>query len=303
MFTLAPIVLFVYNRPAHTQRTLESLSRNNNANQSDLIIYSDGPKNGESIENIEGVRRVIKSAKGFRSVTIHESESNRGLADSIVLGVTAACNQYGKVIVLEDDIDVSPHFLTFMNDALSFYSSQEKVMHISACTYPINTSSLELEGNDTFFFRVPLCWGWATWDRAWRLFDRDIAIIDKFTLEDIYQFNIENSYPYFKQLEQNKNGEIKTWFVFWYATLFFNKSLSVFPVKALANNIGFDGSGVHCGTSDAYSVLLNEQQVTLNENNIVESSAVINAHKAYFRKNLFGFFMRFKRKVNKLFKN
>lgn len=295
---LAPIVLFVYNRPIHTQKTLDALSQNDLASDSDLYIYSDAAKTINEEHNVSEVRKLIKSIKGFKSVTIIEAEKNLGLASSIIQGVTHICDRYGKIIVLEDDILVSKYFLDFMNQSLEIYQNDDKVMHISGCTYPIDISICN--SMETFFFRVPLCWGWATWSRAWKLFERDISVIDKFTEADKFQFNIENTQPYFTQLEQNKSGEIKSWFVFWYAILFFNNGLSLFPARSLANNIGFDGTGVHCDNSSTYNTEINNTGINIMRLDINEDAKIISAHKKYFKDKVTGVRVRLSNKLKKI---
>ncbi|MBE0472148.1 MAG: glycosyltransferase, partial [Methyloprofundus sp.] len=128
---LAPIILFVYNRPWHTQQTVEALQNNLFADQSDLIIYSDAAKNDQACVQVQAVRDYIKTVDGFKSVKIIERDKNRGLAANIIDGVTEVVNQYGKIIVMEDDIVTSPAYLSFMNQALDFYQNENKVWHIS----------------------------------------------------------------------------------------------------------------------------------------------------------------------------
>jgi len=168
----APIVLFVYNRPRHTRQTIEALRKNELAGESDLFIFSDAPKNEEMEEKVKEVREYIKNIDGFKKVTVIEREENRGLAKSIIEGVTKIVKEHGRVIVLEDDIVTSPYFLRFMNDALEFYKGQERVMHISGYVYPIETDGVD----DTYFVKPASCWGWATWGRAWSSFKKDASI-------------------------------------------------------------------------------------------------------------------------------
>jgi len=165
---MAPIVLFVYNRPAHTERTLSALKKNTLAQESDLIIYSDAAKTEAAFDAVADVRRIIRDTTGFRSVTVREAQSNKGLAASIIDGVTSVINEYGSAIVLEDDIETSPYFLKFMNDALSKFQGDERVWHISGWNYPIDLEGLP----ETFFWRVMNCWGWATWADRWRAFEK-----------------------------------------------------------------------------------------------------------------------------------
>jgi len=146
MDKLAPIVLFVYNRPEHTRRTVKALQKNKLAIESELIIYSDAHTNISVKEGTDEVRGYIKNIDGFKKVTIIERDKNWGLAASIIDGVTKIINKYGRVIVLEDDLVTSPYFLNFMNNALVFYENEDKVWHISGWNYPIDIDGL----NDVF---------------------------------------------------------------------------------------------------------------------------------------------------------
>lgn len=276
--TVAPIALFVYNRPWHTRQTIEALQKNALAAESDLFIFSDAAKTVEKSKDVSEVRSYISGIEGFKSVTIVERKKNLGLAASIIDGVTRLCNEYGRVIVLEDDLVTSPYFLQFMNEALDVYSDTKQVMHISGSIYPIR----DLDEN--FFFRVPLCWGWATWDHAWQYFDKNIKVMSNFNSKMRRAFNINNSYHYWEQLEGNKKGLIDTWFVFWYANIFLRQGLAYFPSHSLVLNIGFDGSGVHCGESQDYEVPLSKKPIEVKKVEAVELSYVVEQHYIYFRK-------------------
>lgn len=250
---LAPIVLFVYNRLWHTRQTVESLQKNELAKNSELFIYSDAPKNKDVEEKVKEVREYIKTIDGFKKVTIIEREKNWGLANNIIDGVTKIVNEYGKIIVLEDDIVASPYFLRFMNDALEFYKDKEKVMHISGYVYPIDNKNLD----DTYFIKPTSCWSWATWDRAWNYYKKDIDYyLENFNKKMIKDFNLNNSYDYFNQIVQNKQGKINTWAIFWYASVYLQGGLSLHPKESFVKNIGFDGEGIHCGKTNIFDVEL-----------------------------------------------
>lgn len=277
--TAAPIALFVYNRPAHTRQTVEALQKNDMSSDSDLFIFSDAPKSAAQTEAVSEVREYIRQVGGFKSVAIVERETNLGLARSIIEGVTRLCGEYGRVIVLEDDLITSPHFLRFMNDALNMYEHEDRVMHISGATYPIEPMEEE-----TFFLRIPLCWGWATWHRAWQHFRKSNDVMLKFDRKMRRDFNFNDSYHYWKQLEDNDKGLINTWFVYWYATLFLRKGLALFPGKLLVKNIGMDGSGVHCGTDDDYDVEPSASSVKVLPITIEESKEAVKRHESFFRR-------------------
>jgi hypothetical protein len=251
-FGLAPIILFVYNRPWHTRQTLEALSKNELARDSHLIVYCDGPKmeaTQDDLNKIKQVRSVIREKKWCKTIEIVESETNQGLADSIIKGVSEVVNRYGRIIVLEDDIITSPGFLKYMNDALAVYEYEERVMNISAYFPPIKETL-----PNTFFFNIASCWGWGTWKRAWEKLNTDTNyLINKIERENkISLFNIEDGYDFYSHLLLNKEGEIKTWAIKWYATMFLNQGYSLHTFPSLVNNIGHDGQGVHCAPTTIF---------------------------------------------------
>lgn len=293
----APIALFVYNRPTHTRQTVEALIKNALSEDSNLFIFSDAPKTEMQAKAVNEVRQYICQIDGFKTVTIVEREANFGLARSIIDGVSKLCKEYGRVIVLEDDLVTSPYFLKYMNDALDMYKDAHKVMHISGATYPIE----DVKG-ETFFLRVPLCWGWGTWARAWQYFAKDIRVMKQFDRQMISEFDFDGTYPYWRQLELNRRRKLDTWFVFWYATLFLNDGLALFPGKSLVNNIGMDSSGVHCGTSKDFEIAPSNAPIELSTIPLVESEEAVRQHKLYFRRVYPALYLRAIRKAIKIIK-
>ncbi len=142
MKKLAPITLFVYNRLEHTKKTIDALKKNILAKQSELIIFSDAPKNKEDFMRVNGIRRYIKSIKGFKKIKVIERKENLGLAKSIILGVTKVVNEYNKIIVLEDDLITSKYFLKFMNEALDIYKDEKSVGSVQGYLYPIKETTV-----------------------------------------------------------------------------------------------------------------------------------------------------------------
>lgn len=248
---VAPIALFVFNRPYHTRKTLEALAENKLAENSVLYIFADGPKSSATVEELEKIletRKVIKERLWCGEVKIIESEKNNGLAASIVHGVTKVINEHGKIIVLEDDIVTSPGFLKYMNDALNFYEKEERVMHVAGYFPPVKQFK---NLPTTFFFNETSCWGWGTWKEAWSNLQLDpselLSSIQSTGLES--KFNRDNSYPYTGQLQENIDGKIHTWAIKWYSSVFLKNGLCLHPRVSLIKNIGFDGSGIHCNDS------------------------------------------------------
>lgn len=258
MQNLAPIALFVYNRPEHTRRTLNYLQKNFLADESRLFIFSDGPKKDVDKTKVEEVRQLIKHVTGFKSVKVIERSANMGLANSIISGVTQLVNEYGKVIVFEDDLLSSPYTLRYFNEALTKYANEEKVMHIGA--YMFNVADKNL--TETFFYRIATSWGWATWARAWKDFEPDIdKLIKQFDATKKYRFTIENSMNFWKQVQDFKAGKNNSWAIRWYASIFLKGGLTFNPSQSLINNIGRDGSGVHSNIENIFNSPVSQKPV------------------------------------------
>lgn len=244
---LSPILLFVYNRPWHTKRTVEALKKNEFARQSDLFVYSDNAKCREEEETVNEVREYINQISGFKAISIIERKRNWGLVDNITRGVMDIVERYGKVIVLEDDVVTSPLFLRYMNRALNAYQDEKSVWHISGWNVPVDYWDMP----DTFFWRVMNCYGWATWADRWQYYERDPKkLISEFSSEDIHSFNLEGAKNFWRQIVKNAKGKTSTWAIFWYATIFQNNGLCLNPSHSYVKNMGFDGSGMHCKNSD-----------------------------------------------------
>lgn len=238
---LAPIVLFTYNRLWHTMQTVEAMKKNELADQSEFFIFSDGPKNEKDEEKVKQLREYLRTIKGFKRITIIERDRNFGLANNIIDGVTRIVNEYGKIIVLEDDLITSPYFLKFMNEALEIYKDEEKVVSIHGYIYPIKDLP------ETFFIRGADCWGWATWKRAWFLFEPDgqklLRKLKEKNLQKEADFN--NSYGFTKMLKDQINGKNDSWAVRWYMSAFLEDKLTLYPGKSFVQNIGFGDEATH----------------------------------------------------------
>lgn len=278
MQALAPIALFVYNRPKHTERTIKFLQQNLLAPDSRLYIFSDGPKNNADEEQVSEVRNFIKSVDGFKSVKVIESKTNKGLANSVIEGVTQLNNNYGQVIVFEDDLVSSPHTLTYFNEALNRYRNEEKVMHIGAYMYHLKENNLP----ESFFYRAATSWGWATWQSAWQHFEPNIdKLIAQFDRQKINEFAIEGTMNFWKQMQDFKKGKNNSWAIRWYASVFLKGGLTLNPSQSLVNNIGHDGTGVHSGINDIYNVIINPKPITKFPTEVTENKEAYQAIKAF----------------------
>jgi acetyltransferase-like isoleucine patch superfamily enzyme len=240
---LAPIALFAYNRPKHLARTVAALLRDPLAGASDLHVFCDGAKSPAAEAAVREVRAVVRSITGFRSIAVVEQTHNIGLANSIIAGVTALCDRFGRAIVLEDDILVTPGFLDFMNAALARYVDDARVMQITGYMFPVRSGV----SRNALFLPLISCWGWGTWKRAWDRFDADMSGYARVQSDRAMQarFDLSESYPYFDMLQRQRRGELDSWGIRWYLSVFLRDGLVLWPPRSLVANIGFDGSGTH----------------------------------------------------------
>ncbi|MDP4116659.1 MAG: sugar transferase [Bacteroidota bacterium] len=263
--SLAPLILFVYNRPEHTFNTLEALSKNIDADKTDLFIFSDGPKNEQAIQKITEVRNVVSNVKGFNKVEIITAEKNKGLANSIIGGVTQIINTYGKVIVLEDDLISAPNFLVYMNKALNFYEDYEKVFTIHG--YCADIKFPQNYKFDTYFVPTRIgSWGWGTWKNVWETIDWNINDRDTFFKDAVQQkeFNYMGN-DLVKMLKKQLANEIDTWDVQFCYHLLKNNAYSIYPVASKIQNKGTGEVGTHNTYTNYFDVeLTNVNQVNFN---------------------------------------
>jgi len=279
-YDLAPVVLFVYNRPSHTRKTLQALEKNLLAQETEVFIFSDGAKDGEAIERVNAVRSVIREPWHFKHITIIERSKNWGLANNVIDGVTKVLEKYENVIVLEDDLETSVHALEYFNDALEIYATDEKVMEISGYSYPVR----DLESlPESYFFRVANSWGWATWRRAWKFFNPDIKdLLKDFTKHDRHQFSIEGKENFWKQVKQQKAGKINSWAIRWYLSIFKEHGLVLYPRNSMIQNLGTDGSGTHSDEDQVYCVTLATSRVAEFPTEIQENRHAYEAIKHFY---------------------
>ena len=274
----APILLFVYNRPEHTRRCIESLLKNSLASESNLFIYADGAKDSTQQEAVNEVRNYIRSIQGFKQITLMERSENWGLARNIIDGVTTQVNRYGKVIVLEDDLVVAPYFLQFMNDALGVYKNEPRVGHIQACDFT-QDSSLPA----TFLIKWTGSWGWATWDRAWKHFNPNgnelLQELEERKLTHVFDFN--GKYGFTRMLRRQIEGKNNSWAIRWNASLFLKDILSLNVGRSLVQNEGFDGSGTNCGGGGLYASHLYLQPLFITPISPIEENK--EARQAFIR--------------------
>ncbi len=286
----SPIAFFAFNRPYHTNETLKSLSLNSDAKQTDLYAFIDGPRKISEIQLIDNVEKIIKSfADKFKSVAVYRSEVNQGGAINQKRGISKVLSKFESVISLEDDIHVSKHFLSYMNNALKIYKDEKKVWHINGFNYPV-----KFEGDfECFFMRSMQCWGWATWRDRWEIFIGDPLSCDPYYLIAIFNKDMIKEFDlgvkksvFWSQIDDNARGKLNnTWDIFWYSFIFLKKGLCLTPRVSMTRNIGHDGSGVHSIVDKDYLYSdLNELDIKNYPSLVKENTYCINKIRDYLNK-------------------
>ena len=244
----APIVCFCYNRPDKIKKVLDALSLCDEAKKTDLIVFSDGARNIADEEKVLSVRKILHKVKGFKKVIIEERKTNYGLSINLIDGIDRVLKQYDRAIICEDDIIVTPCFLTFMNKALDVYNPIKKIFTISA-TIPFDAQA---DVNSVVFGEIASCWGWAIWRDRWKLYEKNIekSFNELRDMELRKRLNIDNRINIAWQIDANYKKERNSWAVYLnYACVKHNK-LNVYPPRTIVKNIGQDGSGIHAVCSE-----------------------------------------------------
>ena len=245
----APVVLFTYNRLNHTMQTIKALHNNWGSNETELYVFADGAKDPTEEAKVNAVREYLKEVKEcnwFASMTIYFQEKNLGLEKSIISGVGKIINQYGKAIVLEDDIITTPDFLLFMNKALDAFEEDPKVWSIS--TWLINNRKIKNCKEDILWTYRGECWGWASWADRWNRVDWSVGDYREFEKSRKRQtaFN-RGGRDMSRLLQLQQEGEIHSWAIRWCYQQYKEDMITVFPKYPKSYNIGLDGSGTNCG--------------------------------------------------------
>lgn len=279
---LSPIVLFAYNRPLHLQHSLQSLLKNPLAKQSELYIYSDAPKNDEQTLAVMQVRNLLKELKGFGKIHLIERPYNYGLARSIIEGVSEVIGQYGKVIVLEDDLIFAENFLAYMNDALEQYAHTPSIFSVTGWNLPIHIPNYQA---DVYLSPRPASWSWGTWLDRWQQADWEVNDFQTFIKDRqaVAQFN-QGGEDLTPMLLKQQKGLINSWAIRWAYTHYRKNVYCLYPVVPKTHNIGTDGSGVHVSAlvGTKYDVKLQNKEYTLPMELSLDAE-VMTAFRGFFK--------------------
>lgn len=265
MRDMAPVILFTYNRPEHTKRTIEALAANKLAGETELYVFSDAAKKETDSDKVQEIRDYVQTVTGFRQVFLTVRTQNYGLARNVIEGVTEIINRCGKVIVLEDDLVTNPYFLQFMNDGLKRYQDQKRVTGVTGYSFLDDGTDY---GKESYLCGLTgTSWSWGTWADRWAAFDEKAEGWERLQRDAAYRkrFNYDNTYNFYQILKmQQQDAKTNSWAIRWYYTNFLRDGLILAPTRSLVGNDGWDGSGVHCGgkAPTAVHTLKTENAVT-----------------------------------------
>lgn len=284
---LSPVVLFVYNRPWHTQQTIDSLKKNILASESVLYIFSDAPKNNKANQGVSEVREIISQVSGFKKVIVVEQTQNLGLASSVIGGVSNVLESHDRVIVLEDDLLTSPYFLSYMNKALDFYGNSENIFSVTGFSFSSDFMNFPADFDDDVYLNIrPMSWSWATWKSEWQNLDWEIQDFHAFlsSNESVKKFN-QGGTDLTPMLKAQMGGHIDSWYIRWTYNAYLKGKHTIYPKKSFVNNIGHDNTGVHCGV-DKHHILSHTElnfssQISFYKNPMLNSEIVSNFNKAF----------------------
>ena len=287
MYNPAPVAIFAYNRSDHFQKTLEALASNLLASKTEITIFLDGPKNNEDRNQGCLIKKTATAnSEKFKFLQIIESPENKGLADSIIAGVSEMCDRYGRTIVLEDDLITSKFFLDYMNEALCMYENDHQVASIHGYQHPV-----EEDLPESFFLKGGDCWGWGTWKRAWSTFNQNgIKLLEELKRKHLENaFDMDGALKNISMLKDQIQGKNNSWAIRWHASCYLNNMFTLHPGKSLIQNIGFDQSGTHCGFTHEFDVTPSTKKLSLCKQRVWENPNIREVFKKHFMKNQFSF--------------
>lgn len=276
----APIAVFVYKRTEHTKRLIHSLLQNPESLYSELFIFSDGPKNDDDVAEIQELRAYLRTITGFARIEIHENKRNIGLAYSIMGGVDLVFTLFENIIVLEDDLEVSPFFLQYMNKALQAFADNDRVFSISGYTAPIQIPA-DYKHQIFTFLRIN-SWGWATWRDRWKSVDWLVKDFPSFIRNPNFRslFNQVGKDCTMMLLKQQKE-KIDSWAIRFNFAAFKQQKLTVYPVKSLVLNHGADGSGSHVEGTSKYNTALADKPIEFDKL-ILPDYRIVRKYRKFF---------------------
>lgn len=247
---MSPICLFVYKRYDTTKLMLESLLACPECADSELYVFMDEARNDSEADDVEKVRALFDNLQGFKTIHPYPARMNKGMARSVIDGVTTVLEKHESIIVLEDDLVVAPDFLTFMNAALEAYRDRSDIWSISG--YTPNLKEIEqYDKNGVFLVPRAQCWGWATWSDRWETVDWEMSDFNFLARNKKRReaFDMGGN-DLFRTLEMERRERIESWAVRWAYAASKQHKWTVNPMQSKVQNIGLKSSTSHVGWHD-----------------------------------------------------
>lgn len=277
MLTNCALLIVAFNRPDHVRNLVESLDGNPEFDSLPLILALDGPRRETDERLISRVKEIVLTRRP--DVHLIERSENFGVRRAIETAITSVLGEFERVIVVEDDLEVSPYFLKFMLDGLETFHSTENVASIHG--YSIDMPKTV---DSTYFLRGADCWGWATWRRAWKIYDSNAQTLYEELLNQGHgsHFSFGGTSPHLDLVKQSITGEIDSWAIRWHASTYLAGHFSLHPRRSLVRNLGMDGSGTHAGKTEIYNSQLSDAPVSVELRPVSESQPAFLAYKKFY---------------------
>jgi hypothetical protein len=204
----------------------------------------------EDEKQVQEVRNYLKTITGFNSIKIIESPKNKGLAKSIIEGVSFIFQTYKKVIVVEDDLITTTNFLSYMNNSLNKYEQKNKVFSIAGYSFNLVKNRNE-HHEDAYFITRGWPWGWATWKDRWIEVDWEVKDYENFKKDKKAQKAFaKGGSDVNSMLRKQMEGKLDSWAIRWFYNQFKVGGLTLYPLFSKVHNIGFDEYATHTKGSD-----------------------------------------------------
>lgn len=275
-----PVAVFCYNRPDHLKRAIAALQKNAGADQSEIWFFSDGPAGDGDQTAVAEVRKVIANVEGFKKVRVVKNDVNRGLAASVISGVSKVMEENDACIVLEDDLETAPFFLDFLNSGLSCYADDSEIFSVSGYCPPIAIP--DDYAPEAFRFSRINSWGWGTWRNRWSRVDWDVKDFEAFiSNKSLVKQLTRQGKDLPVMLLKQQTGKIGSWAVRFNQACFREGKTNIYPVRSLVRNMGADGSGTHMRSTGKYRVQLSPKP--LNPHPAFENPQIRKAFRDFYR--------------------
>ena len=268
-------VLCTYNRPEHTAQVVDALRWHQVEN---LYVFCDSGKDEHAAEQVRRVHSVVATIDWGLPVVELNKDANRGLAASIVHAVDTALKSHDSVIVLEDDTVPAAYFFDYMHECLNRYYKRTDIMGMSGYTIPIPKVLRDAHPWDVYFHPRIGSWGWATWRRAWALYERDVSAAYYRALEAGIDLN-QGGCDVPHMIQQRMQGKLDAWTGGWLLATYLQRAYYVYPMVSHIQNIGMDGTGVHCSTTERFKTLQETVEPTRYPDSVILNDAI----RMYFR--------------------